>query len=299
VALTIQTPWDIRSIGQRKAKGQPAMEIDGKRALILGASRGIGKAVAMALAQAGARVVLPYFDWPQDTKRMQAEFADAGFDHLVLPADLRQPKQVADLFARIRSEYAGLDIVINNIERGGMPVVHGPYVPGQWDLEMDTTLKAKWWVVHHAMPLLKAESEGVIVTLSSVAAVTGRSGPAGMVFNDGYAAANRAVSSFTETWARQGAPTVRVNELMLGLFDTRHAEGTRGWDQLTDAQQQAIKDEILLQRTGRLQEAVRAVMFLIREATYMTGAVLRLDGGFSLGHSRVPPMPAGIVGEKE
>ena len=270
------------------------MEIEGKRALVLGASRGIGKAVALALAEAGAKVVLPFFDWPEDAAHMQEEFAEAGFDHLTVAVDLRRPEQVADLFARIQTAYGGLDILINNIERGGMPVVHGPYQSDQWDLEMETTLKAKWWVVRHAMPLLKTAPEAVIVTLSSVAAVVGRSGSAGLIFNDGYAAANRAVSSFTETWARQGAPTVRVNELMLGLFETRHAEHTRGWGLLTKKQRQAIADQILLQRTGRLEEVVRAVMFLIREATYMTGAVLRLDGGFALGHSRVPPMPAGV-----
>ncbi len=271
------------------------MDIKGKQALVLGASRGIGKAVARDLAEAGAKLVLPFFDWPEDSARMQAEFAEAGYDHLAMRVDLRNPGQVADLFARIDADCGGLDILINNIERGGMPVVHGPYHSNQWDLEMETTLKAKWWVVNHAMPLLKAAPEAVIVTLSSVAAAVGRSGPAGLIFNDGYAAANRAVSSFTETWARQGAPTVRANELMLGLFETRHGQHTRGWKLLTDVQRQAIADQILLQRTGRLEEVVRSVRFLICEATYMTGAVLRLDGGFVLGHSRVPPMPAGAA----
>lgn len=271
------------------------MEIEGKRALVLGATRGIGNAIARALAKAGARLVLPFYDWPDDSARMQAEFAETGTDHLAVKVDLRKPEQVADLFAQIRSAYDGLDILINNIERGGMPVVHGPYRSDQWDLEMETTLKAKWWTVNHAMPLLKAAPEAAVVTLSSVAAAVGRSGPAGLIFNDGYAAANRAVSSFTETWARQGAPTVRVNELMLGLFETRHAENTRGWQLLTDAQRTAIVEQILLQRTGRLKEVVRAVLFLIREATYMTGAVLRMDGGLALGHRPVPPMPVGVA----
>ena len=269
------------------------MEIEGKKALILGASRGIGKAVAVALARAGARVVLPTFDWPQDVAAMREEFDAAGFDYFMVATDLRKPDQVADLFKQIQGEDAGLDILINNIERGGMPVVHGPYVPEQWDLEMETTLRAKWWVVRHAMPLLKAAREGVIVTLSSIAAVVGRSGPAGLIFNDGYAAANRAISSFTETWAREGAPTVRVNEVMVGFVESRHAEQTRGWEMLTAEQRQAVEAQILLGRTGKREEVVRAVLFLIREATYMTGAVLRLDGGYVLGHSQVPPMPAG------
>ena len=113
------------------------------------------------------------------------------------------------------------------------------------------------------MPLLKQAPEGVLITISSIAAIVGRSGPAGLIFNDGYAAANRAVSSFTETWAREGAPTVRVNELMLGFFETRHAEKTRGWGLLTDEQRRQITETTLMRRTGRIEEIVAAILFLI------------------------------------
>jgi 3-oxoacyl-[acyl-carrier protein] reductase len=274
------------------------MEIKAKTALVLGAAKGIGKAVAADLAGQGARVVVTTFDWPRETDEMRREFAEAGFDFLWLRTDLRDPHQVADLFEEIRSRCGALDIVINNIERGGMPVVHGAYTSQQWDLEMETTLKAKWWVAKHALPLLKQAPEGVLITLSSIAGVVGRSGPAGLIFNDGYAAANRAVSAFTETWAREGAPTVRVNELMLGFFETRHAEKTRGWDLLTEAQQREIAATTLLGRTGRLTEIVTAVRYLVCEATYMTGAVLRMDGGYTLGHAAPPPMPTGVLDEE-
>ncbi|MCJ7602271.1 MAG: SDR family oxidoreductase, partial [Desulfobulbaceae bacterium] len=106
---------------------------------------------------------------------------------------------------------------------------------------------------------------------------------------------NRAVSSFTETWARQGAPEVRVNELMLGFFETRHAEGTRGWPLLSAGEQQAIINHTLLGRTGRIADIIKAVFFLIEDACYMTGSVIRLDGGYTLGAERVPPMPAGVL----
>jgi 3-oxoacyl-[acyl-carrier protein] reductase len=274
------------------------MQISGKTALVLGAAKGIGKGVAAALAAAGARVAVTTYDWPEETRRMRREFGDAGYDFLPVQADLRDPQAVAELFRKIESHYGRLEILINNIERGGMPVVHGEYTPEQWDLEMQTTLKAKWWVVKHAMPLLKAAPEGVIVTTSSIAGIVGRSGPAGPIFNDGYAAANRAVSAFTETWAREGAPTVRVNELMLGFIETRHAEKTRGWGVLSEAQRRRIRATSLLARTGRIEEVVAAVRFLICEATYMTGAVLRLDGGYALGHAAIAPMPTGVLNEE-
>lgn len=112
-----------------------------------------------------------------------------------------------------------------------------------------------------------------------------------MIFNDAYAAANQAISTFTRTWARQAAPLIRVNELRLGFVETRHAEGTRGWDLLSEEQKQAIVDRTLLQRTGKLTEVVSAVKFLIDDATFMTGGTLCLDGGYMLGYDQVPPLP--------
>ena len=113
-----------------------------------------------------------------------------------------------------------------------------------------------------ALPHLKASGDAVVINFSSIAGIVGRSGPARLIFNDGYAAANRGVSLLTETWARIGAPQVRVNEIMLGFFETRHAEKTRGWGLL--------------------------------DAPFMTGAVLRLDGGYVLGGKESGEMPKGI-----
>ena len=273
------------------------MEINGKTALVLGASKGIGRAIGLALAKAGARVVLPYFDWPEDSAMMKKELADLGVEHLAVQVDLRDAVQVKDLIGQVQERFGALHILINNIERGGMPVVHGAYdlAPNkeQWDLEMDTTLKAKWLVVHHALDLMKKSGDGIIINLSSIAGLVGRSGPAGLLFSDGYAAANRAISSFTETWAREGAPEVRVNELMLGFVETRHGQGTRGWGLLNENDKKAILDHTLLKRTGCPDDIVKAVFFLIQDAPFMTGATIRIDGGYVLGGEDVPPMPEG------
>ena len=271
------------------------MEIRGKTALVLGASKGIGKAIGLALARAGARVVLTYYDWPEASEQMQKELTSLNCDFLAVKVDLRQPEQIAKLFSQIKNEFGTLNILINNIERGGMPVVHGPYTSEQWDLEMETTIKAKWFVFNEALPLMKSSKEATAIIFSSIAGIIGRNGPAGMIFNDGYSAANRAVSSFTETWAREGAPEVRVNELMLGFFKSRHAEGTRGWPLLSAEQQQEILDHTLLGRTGSYEDVIKAAFFLIQDAPFMTGSVLKLDGGFTLGPDRIPRMPKGVL----
>jgi NAD(P)-dependent dehydrogenase (short-subunit alcohol dehydrogenase family) len=117
-----------------------------------------------------------------------------------------------------------------------------------------------------------------------------------LFFNDGYSAANRAVSSFTETWAREGAPTIRVNELMLGLIRNRHGEETRGWASLTEEERTMLRQHTLLGRTGTPVEVAEAVFFLAHQARYMTGSVLRMDGGYLLGGDTTGPIPQGILG---
>ena len=273
------------------------MELAGKRALIPGAARGIGRAIARALAAEGALLALPWFDWPESVAELEEEFAAGG--HLVMRADLRREEELAALFARIREAWGGLDILVNNIERGGMPIVHGDYSrpvnADQWARELDTTLAAKRLLWRRALPLLRQAPEAAALNISSIAGLTGRGGPAGLLFSAGYAAANRAVSILTEQWAREGAPRIRVNELMLGIIDSRHGPGTRGWQALSEAQRQAVLDHTLLRRTGRPEEAARAVVFLLRDADFCTGATLRLDGGYVPGGEAVPPMPPGIL----
>lgn len=262
-----------------------------RNALVLGATRGIGRAVALALAETGARIIAPYFDWPEDSQSLIQQLASLPGGHLAMKVDLRDPAQVSDLIAEIDTTCGSLHILINNIERGGMPIVHGAYTPEQWALEMDTTVKAKWLVFNEALPLLQKGGEGVVLNISSIAGEVGRAGPAGLIFNDAYAAANLAVASFTRTWARMAAPLIRVNELRLGFIETRHAEGTRGWELLSDTERRAIHERTLLGRSGRVEEIVRAVFFLVNEATFMTGATLCLDGGYTLGHDRIPALP--------
>jgi len=271
------------------------MELTGKVALVLGGVKGIGKALALSLAKAGSSVAVNYFDWEEELDRLKMELEAAGGAHLILKTDLRKADDILGMVKAAAERFGHIDILINNIERGGWPVLHGPYVSEQWDLEMETTLRAKRWVFAASLPHLKASGDGAVINFSSIAGVIGRAGPAAPVFNDGYAAASRAVSQLTETWAREAAPEVRVNEIMLGFIETRHGPGTRGWGLLTAAEKQAILDHTLLGRTGALEEVVKTVMFILRDARFMTGSVLRLDGGYVLGGEKMQPMPRGAL----
>ncbi len=266
-----------------------------KTALILGGLKGIGKAIALGLGKQGMHVAVNYYDWEDSLPVLKNDLEEAGIDNIIMRNNLIESDKIPAMVQNVVDSFGRLDIVINNIERGGWPLVHGQYTQDQWDMEMATTLRAKRWVFQAALPHLKASGDGCFINISSIAGITGRSGPAGLVFNDGYAAANRAISSLTETWARQAAPQVRVNEIMLGLFETRHGPETRGWELLSKDQRQAILDHTLLGRTGALDDVVKTVSFLVNEAPFMTGGVIRLDGGYVLGSDKIQDMPPGVV----
>ncbi len=275
-------------------------ELLGRVALVPGACRPVGRAIAHRFASHGASLVLPVFDdWPESNQEMEREFSAIGCDFICLPCDLTSADQTRQLLAEVKSRYGALHYLINNIERGGMPVVHGSYDlevnRDQWQLEFDTTLKAKWNLYQHSLGLLRGCKDGAVINISSIAARVGRAGPASVLFNDGYSAANRGIISFTKQWAKELAPAVRVNEVMLGLIDGRHGSGTRGWSLLAENQRQNLIGHILAARTGEPEEVAEFIYFLAVKARYLTAAVVPFDGGYLSGGSSVDDMPDGIL----
>ncbi len=267
----------------------------GKTAIITGAIKGIGLAIAKHLASKGIRCALTYYDWLDSLEHMHEVMKAQGTDYIACSVDLTKQSQVKDFIKKVFDHFGRIDILVNNIERGGWPIVHGKYTERQWRLEFETTINAKYFLFKNSLPFLKQNGGGSVINISSIAGITGRSGPVGLIFHDCYSLANRAISSLTETWAREAAPEVRVNEIMLGLFDTRHGPGTRGWGLLTEKHKEQLLDHILLQRTGQPEEVAKCVYFMAEHATYMTGTVVRLDGGYVLGGEKVPEVPIGVV----
>ena len=270
--------------------------------LIPGAARPVGREIARRFAVDGAALVLPHFDWPHSVEEMIDEFKQLGVPCLFMEIDLRDREQIQRLYNATMEKFGKLNYLVNNIERGGMPIVHGSYDKdhnqGQWELELETTLTAKYHLFNTFFELLKLSGDGAVINISSIAAEVGRSGPASLLFSDGYSAANQAISSFTKTWAREGAPEIRVIELMLGLVEHRHAQGTRGWSEMSDEQQTDIIYHTLLERTASTKEVADMVYFLAKHATFLTGQTITMDGGYILGSERVPEYPEGILHKK-
>lgn len=269
--------------------------------LIPGASRPIGRAIARMFGEAGYELFLPCYDWPESVAEMDEEFSQLGYKFTIKQVDLRKKSEIKKYFKELKTQISSLTVLVNNIERGGMPIVHGSYDhkhnKKQWDREFDTTLKAKWLLYRYSKKLLLKGKNSSLINISSIAGIVGRRGPAELFYSDGYSAANGGISTLTKTWACELAPKVRVNELMLGMIDSRHGKGTRGWATMSKKEKKNLKDRILLERTGQPKEVARAVMFLAHEATYMTGNVIQLDGGYTLGSDRVKPLPSGILAD--
>ncbi len=264
-------------------------------AIVTGAIRGIGLSVARFLLKKGVRCLVTYFDWLDDLDTMHARLSDTGCDYRAVEADLRTEEGARKTVEAALESFGCVDILINNIERGGWPVVHGRYTRQQWDLEFQTTVTAKWQLFSRALPYLKRSKAGCVVNVTSISGITGRLGPAGLVFNDCYSLSNRAVGLLTEQWARMGAPNVRVNELMLGFFETRHGPCTRGWGVLKKKDKNSIIKHTLLGRIGTMEDITMAVDFLVFGSPFLTGTKIVLDGGYILGAEEVPTMPKGVI----
>ncbi len=266
-----------------------------KVAIVTGAIKGIGLAIAKELASHGIKCALTYYDWLDSLEDMHKAMKAQPSEYMASAIDLTKPEQVQGFIKEVIDHFGQLDILVNNIERGGWPIVHGQYTEKQWRLEFETTVNAKYHLFNASLPFLKKDGGGAVINISSIAGIVGRAGPAGLIFHDCYSLANRAISSLTETWAREAAPEVRVNELMLGLFETRHGPATRGWGLLTPKQKEELLNHILLKRIGQPEEVAKCVYFLAEQATYMTGSIIRMDGGYVLGGEKVPQVPKGVV----
>ncbi len=143
------------------------MEIPGKTALVLGAAKGIGKHIALALASAGAKVVLTYYDWPEESRQMREEFAALGHEHLAAKVDLRNAGEIAGLFDKIENRFGGLDILVIN---AGVGWDERPVEDSQleaWRTTLEVNLLGAYYCAQAAIPALKQRGGGKIITIGS------------------------------------------------------------------------------------------------------------------------------------
>ncbi|MDD9303419.1 MAG: SDR family oxidoreductase [Desulfobacter sp.] len=243
-------------------------DLSSKVAVITGASRGIGLAVAKKMAECGARCIL-VSRRPENLETAAREILDAGHKAEAMACHTGYPDQIKALYESIMEKYGRLDILVNNAATnphfGEMITAD----EGIWDKTLDVNIKGPFFMVKYAVPLM--ENGGAIVNVSSINAV--RPG----LFQGVYSATKAALVNMTKTLARELAPKgIRVNALLPGLTDTKFASAIIGSEEIC---QHALA-QIPMGRYAQPSEMAGTVLYLVSDAaSYTTGACIISDGG--------------------
>lgn len=239
-----------------------------KTALVTGASRGIGAAIAKKLAARGFMVIINYGHSSAAAEEVKNQIEQAGGQAVLMQGDVSSGDDVDRMFKDIKKTWGRLDVLVNNagINRDTLLV---RMKEDQWDAVLSTDLKSVFFTTKAAASLMMRQRSGFIINIASVVGITGNAGQAN------YAAAKAGVIGFTKSVAKElAARGIRVNAIAPGFIET----------DMTDAIPEKIREGMLetipLRRGGKAEDVANAVAFLASDdAGYITGQVLKVDGG--------------------
>jgi len=239
-----------------------------KTALVTGASRGIGAAIAKKLAARGFMVIINYGHSSAAAEEVKNQIEQAGGQAVLMQGDVSSGDDVDRMFKDIKKTWGKLDVLVNNagINRDTLLV---RMKEEQWDAVLSTDLKSVFFTTKAAASLMMRQRSGSIINIASVVGITGNAGQAN------YAAAKAGVIGFTKSAAKElAARGIRVNAIAPGFIET----------DMTDAIPEKIREGMLetipLRRGGKAEDVANAVAFLASDdAGYITGQVLKVDGG--------------------
>lgn len=241
--------------------------LNGQVALVTGASRGIGRAIALHLATQGARVVGTATS-DAGAEEIRNTLVAAGVDCLGLKLDVCDFAACSGAFAEIEARFGGVSILVNNagITRDNLALRMSEE---EWDRVIDTNLKAVFRMCKLVMRGMMKARYGRIINITSVVGASGNAGQAN------YAAAKAGVAGMTRALARElGSRNITVNCVAPGFIETDMTK------ELPEAQRSALLSQISLGRLGQPEEIAAAVAFLASPgAAYVTGSTLHVNGG--------------------
>jgi 3-oxoacyl-[acyl-carrier protein] reductase len=244
--------------------------LSGRVALVTGGSRGIGRAIAIALGRRGAKVIVNYASREDAARETAAAVEAAGGQAAIAGFDVAQSAAVTDAIKAIGKEHGGLDVLVNNagVAVNGLLM---RYSDDQWAKTMGTNLAGAFHCTRAAATfLLKAKDAGRIINITSIVGEMGNGGQAA------YAASKAGLIGLTLSTARELATRgVTCNAVAPGYIETDMTA-----EHLPEAQRAKLLEQIPLARIGKAEDVGDAVAFLAGpEAAYVTGQVLRVNGG--------------------
>ncbi|RLB06280.1 MAG: 3-oxoacyl-ACP reductase [Deltaproteobacteria bacterium] len=246
------------------------MDLKGKRAVVTGAGQGIGRAIALKLAQRGADLIVDDIN-PQTVKRTAQEVQALGTKAFAVVADVSQRADVEEIVKVALRELGGVDILVNNagIARSALLL---RLKDEQWDEVLNVNLKGIFYCTQLVAPQMIKQRYGKIINISSIY------GRIGTIGDANYAASKAGIVGFTKSVARELARyNINVNAIMPGLIDTPLLRG------IPDKYLQPMIEDVPLGRVGKPEDIANVVAFLASDdASYMTGAILEVTGGWNM-----------------
>ena len=260
-----------RSTASRRWARRPMFDLTGHVALVTGASRGIGRAIASSLARRGASVAINYNQSEEQARSLQAELEAAGGRVIITQGDVREPAAANRIVQETVNSFGKLDILVNNAGFNRDTLILRMSVE-DWDEVMALNLRAVFLVTKAALRPMMRTRWGRIINIGSVSGITGNAGQAN------YTAAKAGLVGFTRAVAREmGSRNITANLVMPGLIITELTKDIR--PEIIEG----VKQRLIIDRLGNAEDVASTVLFLAsEEAGYITGHVLPVDGGLGL-----------------